>query len=85
MLAFQENATIHSLPPPPPQTGGPQTEERVDVRGISPAGDRAVLTAATASLALAGTAAASSGGVVIDTQDACDPASFNAAGTGATG
>jgi hypothetical protein len=40
----------------------------------------AVLAATTASLALAGTAAASSGGVVIDTQDACDEASFNAAG-----
>jgi hypothetical protein len=36
----------------------------------------AVLAAATASLALAGTAGASSGGVVIDAQDICDPASF---------
>jgi hypothetical protein len=40
----------------------------------------AVLAATTASLALAGTAGASSGGAVIDAQDACDPASFNAAG-----
>jgi hypothetical protein len=39
----------------------------------------AVLAATTASLALAGTAGASSG-AVIDAEDACDPASFNAAG-----
>jgi hypothetical protein len=39
----------------------------------------AVLAAGTASLALAGTAGASSG-AVIDAQDVCDPASFNAAG-----
>jgi hypothetical protein len=41
----------------------------------------AVLAATTASLALAGTAGASSG-AVIDAEDACDPASFNAAGIG---
>ena len=40
----------------------------------------AVLAALTASLTLAGTAGASSRGVVIDTEDVCDPASFNAAG-----
>jgi hypothetical protein len=40
----------------------------------------AVLATATVSLALAGTAGASSGGAVIDTEDACDPVSFNAAG-----
>jgi hypothetical protein len=42
----------------------------------------AVLAATTASLALAGTVGASSGGVVIDAQDVCDPATFNPAGIG---